>query len=281
MSVRRLRIVHRTTIRYGSVVAASHNEVRVTPRTEPGQTTLESRLEVRPMTWSHVYWDYWGSQVTAFEVLTPHDELHIEARSTVEREERPVETGSVGWADLARPDVRDRWCELLALGPRTDPGPELAELARSSAAGLGPGDAAVRICERLREQMRYEQGSTGVHTRAEDAWRERRGVCQDFAHLAIGALRTLGIPTRYVSGYLQPAQGADVGQTARGESHAWIEWWDGGWQMFDPTNGGTAGVDHVVVSRGRDYDDVPPFKGVYSGSSGSTMDVVVEVTRLG
>ena len=98
--------------------------------------------------------------------------------------------------------------------------------------------------------------------------------------MTLGAMRTLGIPARYVSGYLVPERDLAVGDTASGESHAWVEFWDDGWVPVDPTNAVDVGLDHVVVARGRDYDDVPPFKGIYSGHAQATLDVTVTVTRL-
>ena len=128
--------------------------------------------------------------------------------------------------------------------------------------------------------MTYETGVTHVHSGAQQAWAEGRGVCQDFAHVTIGALRSLGMPARYVSGYLAPKREAEVGESSKGESHAWVEFWDGGWMPFDPTNGVFVGLDHVAVVRGRDYTDVQPFKGVYSGAADSTLTVEVSFTRL-
>ena len=92
-----------------------------------------------------------------------------------------------------------------------------------------------------------------MHTPAADAWEVRSGVCQDFAHLATGALRAIGIPARYVSGYLHPKRDAEIGEKVRGESHAWVEWWTGDWFGFDPTNDREVGDHHVVVGRGREY----------------------------
>ena len=132
----------------------------------------------------------------------------------------------------------------------------------------------------LSEVMEYVPGATGVHTRASQAWEVRKGVCQDFAHIAVGVLRAIGVPARYVSGYLLPRSDAPVGESVAGESHAWIEWWAGSWRAWDPTNGRVVGPEHVVVARGRDYDDVPPLKGIYSGPSGGELFVGVEFTRL-
>ncbi|MFO7244181.1 MAG: transglutaminase domain-containing protein, partial [Actinomycetes bacterium] len=114
---------------------------------------------------------------------------------------------------------------------------------------------------------------------ARDAWEAKSGVCQDFAHLAIGALRHVGIPARYVSGYLHPKRDAAIGETVRGESHAWVEWWTGDWFGFDPTNDKEVGDHHGVVARAREYRDVPPLQGVFAGA-GSGLEVSVKVTQL-
>jgi transglutaminase-like putative cysteine protease len=100
------------------------------------------------------------------------------------------------------------------------------------------------------------------------------------AHVVIGGLRSAGVPARYVSGYLHPSGDPQVGETVVGESHAWIEWWDGEWVGFDPTNDLEPGDRHVVVARGRDYSDVPPLTGIFSGGTTSSMAVDVSVTRL-
>ena len=130
------------------------------------------------------------------------------------------------------------------------------------------------------QRNEYVKGITGVHTSAAEAWLERKGVCQDLAHVGIGALRSLGIPTRYVSGYIHPKADADMGQMVAGQSHAWLEWWDGEWRSWDPTNHKPAGDLHASVARGRDYRDVPPLKGILSGGGGSVLDVRVEITQL-
>jgi transglutaminase-like putative cysteine protease len=107
-----------------------------------------------------------------------------------------------------------------------------------------------------------------------------KGVCQDISHVTVGLLRALGLPARYVSGYLHPRRDAAVGEPVTGESHAWVEWWDGAWNGFDPTNSVDVGPRHVTIGRGRDYGDVPPFKGLFSGPKSEGHAVTVEVTRL-
>jgi transglutaminase-like putative cysteine protease len=278
--VRRFRIVHTTSLGYDEPIRAAHNELRMTPLNEPGQTTLENRIRIRPMTWSHVYRDHWGTHVMAMESLAEHDRLDIEATSTVERTDPSGPPAGLGWDAVHDPDLQDRSYEWLMLSARTTPGEGVAELAAAVRDLDTPRHAAEEICRRVREEMRFQSGVTGVQSRGEDAWDERAGVCQDFAHVTLGAMRTLGIPARYVSGYLVPERDLAVGDTASGESHAWVEFWDDGWVPIDPTNGVEVGVEHVVVARGRDYDDVPPFKGIYSGRATASLDVAVTVTRL-
>jgi transglutaminase-like putative cysteine protease len=122
-------------------------------------------------------------------------------------------------------------------------------------------------------------GITGVHSTATEAWEARKGVCQDIAHITLGALRAVGIPARYVSGYLHPRPNAGVGEAVTGESHAWVEWFSGDWWGFDPTNNIEIGDRHVLVGRGRDYNDVPPLRGVYAGPFKSQLFVKVTITR--
>jgi len=277
----RLGIVHTTGFHYAGRVLASYNEARMTPLTTPQQTTLDHRIEVMPTASTFRYEDYWGTPVAAFDVRVPHDRLTVTARSVVEtfladRSQAPGDS----WADLATDGCRDHFSELLVTTPRTEPVDEAMALARDVVSGLTPAEAGRAVAEWLPGVMDYVPGATGVHTSAAQAWNVRKGVCQDFAHVAVGILRNLGMPARYVSGYLRPRSDAEVGETLRGESHAWVESWSGSWQAWDPTNGLPAGLDHVLVARGRDYDDVPPLKGIYSGAGSGELFVTVEFTRL-
>jgi transglutaminase-like putative cysteine protease len=278
---RRFRIVHRTSLTYTSPIAASHNELRMTPISEPGQTTLEHRLRIRPMTWSHVFQDYWGSQVTALDVSAGHERLDIDSLSIVERAPVPADDApGLGWEELDTPTVADTHYEWLTIDGRTTPGSELTQQVRDQFRGRSVNDAVHSIFDLVGGHLDYRPGATAVHSSAEEAWAAGGGVCQDYSHVTVGLLRSLRVPARYVSGYLAPRQDSEVGETSSGESHAWVEWWDGSWHGFDPTNGKPVGLEHVVVGRGRDYGDVPPLVGVFSGAAQSQLEVDVQFTRL-
>ena len=128
-------------------------------------------------------------------------------------------------------------------------------------------------------RITYDDAATGVTTTAGQAWAIGGGVCQDYSHTLLSLLRALHIPARYVSGYLHTEDEAP-GQTVVGESHAWIEVWNGGWEAHDPTNDRSVGSAHVVVAKGRDYADVPPLKGIYAGGLSESLGVSVEITQL-
>jgi transglutaminase-like putative cysteine protease len=130
------------------------------------------------------------------------------------------------------------------------------------------------------ETLRYERGATHVRTSSAQARAAGGGVCQDFAHVTLALLRAAGLPARYVSGYLHPAAEAGIGETTTGESHAWVEFWAGAWAAADPTSLAEVGSRHVLLARGRDYADVRPLSGIYSGPAAEHLGVTVEVTRL-
>jgi transglutaminase-like putative cysteine protease len=269
-----------TGYKYAGTVSASYNEARLTPLTLPWQTTLFSQVEVTPGATTFRYYDYWATQVTAFDLHRPHQQLRVVSSSLVECSPPAAPRQLLGWTDLRGDPVADAHAELLTASRLTAVSPELLEASRFLLDGVEPCDAAERIANWVRENVAYVQGSTGVQTSAQEAWDLRKGVCQDIAHLTVGLLRAHGFPARYVSGYLHPKVEAEVGETVAGQSHAWVEWWCGDWMGYDPTNGTPVGTRHVVVARGRDYDDVPPLKGVYHGAPSKHLGVTVEITRL-
>ena len=277
----RLRIEHSTGFDYQGDVGASYNEARMLPSSTDVQFVLSSQLEIEPSTSVNYFTDYFGTRVAAFDVLAPHHELAITARSLVEVRPRPVELTELSWERLARESARSvATVEMLGQSARTEPHPEVAEIARSIAGEYAdPGRAAFAIASTIGDAVEYMPGVTGVHSTGAEAWVARKGVCQDITHITLGALRDVGIPARYVSGYLHPSAHAEVGATVKGESHAWVEWFAGDWHGFDPTNGGEIGDRHVLVGRGRDYNDVPPLRGVYAGPFKSDLNVEVMITR--
>ena len=277
----RLRVRHVTGYRYEGEVAASYNEARMLPDSSNEQFVLYSNLEIAPVSSHHNYVDYWGTRVSSFEVLTPHKELSLTANSLVELRPLNHVQHPVGWKDLAELRFRSTsFVEHSEQTKLTDPPADVAALAAEIAGRSSePCVAALEIAATIGDAMQYVQGVTGVHSTAKDAWADKRGVCQDITHIVLGALRSVGIPARYVSGYLHPVADAEIGQTIAGESHAWVEWYCGEWRGYDPTNLIDIGGRHVTVGRGRDYNDVAPLRGVYAGPFGSQLFVKVEITR--
>ena len=276
----RLQVVHRTRFSYAGRVRSSYNEARLTPENSGRQTTLRSRVEIEPAATAYAYRDYWGSTVTAFDLHTPHEELVVTGTSIVEAGPDPIAHEHVDWTVLRGPEVRDQYGELLGSTALTAMDDEVVAEVRALVGDLPPHDAATEVCRFVEEHLEYLSGATHVKTTAMQAWRHGKGVCQDISHVTVGLLRALGLPARYVSGYLHPERDAAVGRSVTGESHAWVEWWDGGWCAFDPTNSVGVGTRHVTLGRGRDYGDVSPFRGIFSGAGSQGHAVTVEVTRL-
>ena len=279
----RLRIEHITNVKYAGPVVTSFNEARMTPLTLPTQITLESVVTAGPGVPVWTYSDYWGTFVSVFDLPEPHDDLVIRAAATVETEPFggiPAMEERPSWTEVGEKSAAGRLLEFLMRTPLTAVADEISSTAIAEIAGLSPDAAAEAISARVREHVTYMPGATGVRTNAQEAWDKGQGVCQDMAQLTVALLRAVGLPARYVSGYLHPQATAEPGSTAVGQSHAWVEYWAGSWTPLDPTSGAAVGERHVVVARGRDYADVPPLKGIFHGPSGGDMQVTVEVTRL-
>jgi transglutaminase-like putative cysteine protease len=276
----RLRVVHTTGFAYQSAVTASYNEARLTPQSDTRQNVILNRVETIPATRSYRFTDYWGTAVTAFDLHAPHTDLTVTSSSVVETEKpEPPET-DVGWDDLESEAVIDRFDEFLRPTDRTPVSKRLRPISKRLAKRQEPTEAVVAVANFVREELDYLPGTTGVHTSGLDALQAGKGVCQDFVHLSLMLLRGMGIPARYVSGYLHPKHNAVVGDTVDGRSHAWLQAWTGSWWNYDPTNDNEINEQYVSVGVGRDYTDVSPLKGIYSGQGATDLDVVVEVTRL-
>ena len=277
----RLRVEHRTSYSYDGDVTASYNEARLVPLTDLRQTTLEAAVETTPPSRPQRWWDWWGTQVHAFDLHEPHDRLDVLGRALVEAEpHRPVPDDVPGWDVLRGDGLRDRFVEFLSTTPTTGASPEMRQEAAAAAADGDPRATAEALLRLAHDRLEYGPGVTSVATTAAEAWEARAGVCQDYAHVAAALLRAAGLPARYVSGYLHPAAEPVLDEAAVGESHAWVQVWLGDWWAWDVTNDQPVSERHVVVGRARDYADVAPLKGVVAGAPTSALDVSVEITRL-
>lgn len=281
-----LKIEHTTGFTYSDDVSDSFNEIRMSPLYTPQQLIRERSVSIIPRPWSTSFIDYWGTQVTAFELHEPHRELRVTVTTTLDVDPAPSAPSALTLGGTDR--FADRWNEFLTVSPATDPGDDMRRRAEAVAEKLGEDgtvdDAALELGKIIHDEMTYESGSTDVTVGAAESWENRKGVCQDFSHLMVGALRHIGIPARYVSGYVLPDAEAPVGKPVTGESHAWVQWFndgdDGGWYSFDPTNDTVPGDLHVMVGQGREYSDVVPLKGMFTGQASSEMFVSVTITRL-
>lgn len=277
----RITIEHSSTYRYAGAVTSSYNEARITPLSTERQLVIESSVTFSPRTSAFRYWDYWGTLVHAFDVDESHEHLEVTATSLVETSEPTGPEPGCTWDDLASDDVTDQFAELLTPTWYVPLGDEVARIAADLGRRDSPADACTAALQWVCENLRYEKGATTVSTDALQALRQRRGVCQDFAHVLLAILRSMGIPARYTSGYLHPSRNAEIGETVVGQSHAWVEAWLGDWMALDPTNAQPVGSRHVVVGRARDYGDVSPLKGIYHGGPAESLDVAVRITRVG
>ncbi len=273
----RLRTEHVTRFVYAAPARASYNEVRKIPVTTAFQTALDARVVTTPTAPQYTYWDYWGTQVVAFNVDGAHDRLVVQGTSLVETHP-PAERPEVAWEEIDA--ASERLAEYLVPTYYTAANDTLRAAAADIRGGApSPVDAVTAAVHLAYGSISYVKGVTHVHSPAIEAFEAGSGVCQDFAHLALTLLRVMGVPARYVSGYLHPDEEAALGVTRDAESHAWIEAWAGRWWSLDPTNDSEVGLRHIVVARGRDYGDVPPMRGIYAGSAEQDTSVSVSITR--
>jgi transglutaminase-like putative cysteine protease len=279
------QVTHTTRYLYQTPVLHCLNEVHLTPRSLPRQQVRETAIRVRPEpAFMHHRKDYYGNDVNSFEVFERHDQLEATGDSVVEVMPEPgVESlPSVSWED-----VRDEIAaqagadcieasEFIYSSPYVPPVPQLDEYTRKT---FGPNrplvEAATELTHRIHTDFKYHPKSTSIDIPLAEVVRNRRGVCQDFAHLMIGALRSLRLPARYVSGYVRPGPKVQGAQA----SHAWVALFipGCGWIGFDPTNDLLVSDGHVTLAWGRDYGDVTPVKGVTLGGAGQIVHVEVYV----
>ncbi len=289
------RVVHKTEYFYGITVSHCHNLAHLRPRNLDAQQCLGHRLQIDPLPMDLAeHEDFFGNDVSYFSITQPHQTLTVTATSEIQ-----LETGNDQLAqdkDIPWDKVRMRLAEPLTDSDRENlqfvldsplaaTSPQLAEYAATSFPPTRPLLEAVReLMERVHHDFTYDPQFSTVSTPLSDVLSNRRGVCQDFAHLAIASLRSLGLAARYVSGYLEtlPPPG-QVKQQGADESHAWFSVYlpDVGWHDFDPTNNSVPLDQHITTAWGRDYADVTPLKGViFGGDPGHKPQVSVDMTRL-
>jgi transglutaminase-like putative cysteine protease len=287
------KIRHLTAYSNESSVSSAKLVLRVTPREEAGQRCIEHGLNISPEPKSIASErDFYGNVVNVVIIDTPHNELSIEATSAVElmREAMPAIAGEA-WEMVADQALSRRDLSGLApahflfASPRIELSIDVTRYVRESfPKGRGILDASRDLIRRIKGEFSFESEVTEVSTPLAQAFEERRGVCQDFAHIMIAGLRGLGLPAAYVSGYIRTIpppgkkrlEGADA-------THAWVSVWCGpdiGWVGFDPTNAIEAVNDHIALAIGRDFSDVSPVYGVFVGSSASELEVEVDVIPI-
>ncbi len=289
------RVTHRTEYEYEREVSASYSQLHLLPRDVPGQHCRTADVTVVPSPEDYrERADFFGNRVVYLAIHHPHRALTVTATSVVEVEERPGGLSLFG----QRPWEEAR--DAVQSGRVTDPvdaaqfvldSPlvEVADAYREyAAASFTPGrhllDAVTSLCSQIHEDFAYAPGSTSVTTPLAEVFAQRRGVCQDFAHVGIGCLRSIGLPARYVSGYLEtnPPPGRAKLSGVDG-SHAWFSVLvpDAGWLDVDPTNDQLVSSRYVVTAFGRDYSDVPPLNGViYTEGKTESLRVLVDVVAL-
>ncbi len=289
----KFRITHTTTYSYNENVALCHNEAHLRPRNDGGQTCLDSRFQIDPAPVGfHDREDIFGNRVSYFAIEQMHDRLTVTVTSRVDVQREALRldlAASTPWDTLAAqlPTMRDEGAiearPFVLDSPLVRSDPSLAELARPS---FAPGrpilEAAFDLTRRVFAEFAYDPTFTSLSTPLGVVVAEKRGVCQDFAHLAVGCLRSLGLPARYVSGYVETYPPADAPHLRGGQaSHAWFAVFDpeAGWVDFDPTNDQIVGEQHVTLAWGRDYSDVAPLKGVGFGGGSHGLLVDVEMLR--
>ena len=274
---------HVTTFGYEPAIRESVMEVRMQPPSDNKQRCLSFRLNITPTANIMQYRDFIGNIIHHFDIAGTHTQVKVVAYSVVEVDPVPTPTtADVGdWLELdALTASEDHW-EML-LPSHFAKSTELLEAYVQEIGGErsgNPYETAIKLNQSIYDTFDYVPNSTKVDSPIDDALENRKGVCQDFAHIMIALLRRMKVPARYVSGYLfHEAESHD--RSTDGASHAWVEVLLPrlGWVSFDPTNNLIASDRHIRVAIGRDYADVPPTRGVYKGEAHSELSVSVTVS---
>lgn len=294
-----LEVTHETRYDYLPPVEVAQHMAYLRPWNTVAQELLSHDLQVEPRPAQQTEAvDVYGNRRTFVALQTPHAQLRVVARSTLRTHTRPMPASTVAWEQVRerfryRADaVYDPAAEFVFASQHVPRSTEFAAYARPSfPAGVSMLDGALDLMHRIHAEFTYDNRSTQINTPAQQALAQRKGVCQDFAHIMIAGLRSMGLAARYVSGYLltEPAPGTPrlLGSDA---SHAWVSVLlpdlpaDARWCDFDPTNDrwgwGLPGEDYVLLALGRDYADVSPIRGVIHGGANHQLSVAVTVSRL-
>lgn len=279
----KLDITHRTTFHYSGGVSESENLLHLEPRDFATQRTLRTLIRVVPATQLHRFHDFFQNITHQFGLPHVHDRLVVESRVRVETENLDIPPQAL---DVKYPEALTHWgteetWQFLQESRHVSKHPDIwrAAIQRIEESPC-IYDQALSIMGWIHSEFTYSPGSTDVTTHLEQAFYQRRGVCQDYAHVMIGMCRSIGIPARYVSGYLYNGpQDHLIGNQA---SHAWVEIHlpHAGWVGYDPTNNTVVDERYVKIALGRDYQDVSPIQGNYKGNAHCRLEVIVKVDRV-
>jgi len=283
----RFAIQHITEYRYGSPSSEAYIEARVTPPELPTQKIIDHRVEFIPASPTSSYRDHFGNTVQFYTMVSRHERIAILSRLT-------VETRPPAWPEeaLAMPvaDARQIVCsnltevfEYLQPTPAVPTGGPATDWAKKVRGGRMLREVLDELNTGIHSKFAYVPGSTDNSTPLAKVWKQRKGVCQDFAHILLSILRTAGLPCRYVCGYIESAiPGSTGGLLGSLATHAWVEVLVPGmvWIPLDPTNNQWCGERHIATSFGRDFRDAAPVRGTFKGSGSQRMRVRVTMRRI-
>ncbi len=286
-----LRVIHETLYQYPGPASLAYNTAWMAPLARIEQQVLEHHLLITPHPqFQHTQTDSFGNRMHYFEVHSPHSELKVVSKSVIVRQPKPLNKAcSLPWEQMRFTALRDHaqkaeFCPFAYPSPMISVHPEIRAYTEISfTPGRPLAEALLEFATRIHDDFEYKSGATQIETTLEEFWEMRKGVCQDFSHLAVAGLRNVGLIAAYVSGYVMtyPPEGEEK-RLGADASHAWVAVFvtGYGWVHVDPTNKIWVENDHVIVAMGRDYSDVPPLKGVCYGAAQQQPEVAVTMQRI-
>ena len=271
-------IHHRTFYSYSEKVVDSANQIKLYPQHDKHQNVIEHKLVISQAPSVFILQDYFGNTTGFFSLLMPHTELSIESYLRVQLSE-PIyparNDANEVWTQLRSEQLQLEQYDFLKAEHATYELEVLSIIQKNVNKAEHPLDSLNKLATYIYDSFTYTKGVTNIETQVDEIWKLKAGVCQDFAHLLLYMMRLLGIPGRYISGYICPGNSEWRGE---GATHAWVEAWlpDLGWVGLDPTNNCLAGERHVHLARGRNFTDVTPVKGIYKGTEQHVLEVTVQ-----